>query len=82
MTTLTLERDVHFQRIGHGYHHALRPVPAPRPAPPGRVPRIIRLLALALRCEQRLREGHPGIPPIDSPRLHVGCGWPARARTL
>jgi hypothetical protein len=60
MTALTIERDVHFQRIGRGYHHELRPGRAPRLARPGRVPRIARLLALALRMEQLLRDGQIG----------------------
>jgi hypothetical protein len=58
MTTLTIERPIHFQRKGHGYHKELRPGPPPSgPASPGRVPRVARLMALALRFDQLVREG-------------------------
>jgi hypothetical protein len=75
MNALTIERDVHFQRIGRGYHHELRPGPAPPPVRPGRVPRIARLLALALRLEQLLRDG-----PIGSYAALARLGHVSAAR--
>jgi hypothetical protein len=57
-TTLMIEREVHFQAQARG-RKQLRVGPAPpRPAPdPGRVPRVARLMALALRLEGLLRAG-------------------------
>ena len=56
MTAFTIERQVHFQRRPHG-SKALQPGGTP-PAPPvGRVPRIARLLALAIRFEEQVRTG-------------------------
>lgn len=56
--TLTVECDVHFYRRGRGSRRELRPGgEPPRPATPGRVPRIARLMALALRFDSLLRAG-------------------------
>ncbi|GIW55526.1 MAG: hypothetical protein KatS3mg082_1930 [Nitrospiraceae bacterium] len=58
MTTVTIEYDVHFRRCGRGSRKALRAGPEPqRPAEPGRVPRVARLMALAIRFEQLIRAG-------------------------
>jgi hypothetical protein len=58
MTTLTIERPIYFRRKGRGFHKELHPGPEPSlPALPGRVPRVARLMALALRFDQLLREG-------------------------
>ena len=55
--TLTIELPVHFQRCGHGSRKQMRPgVPTP-PLPPGRVPRVARLMALALRLDELVRTG-------------------------
>jgi hypothetical protein len=57
-TTLTIEREVHFHRRGRGSRKELRPGEAPAvPAQPGRVPRVARLMALALRFDRLLRDG-------------------------
>ncbi len=57
-TPLTFECKVHFHRQGRGSRKELRPGEEPRPAvEPGRVPRIARLMALAIRFEQLLRDG-------------------------
>jgi hypothetical protein len=56
---LTIECNVHFHRKSHGGRKHLRAGPEP-PAltqKPGRVPRIARLMALALRFDQLLRTG-------------------------
>jgi hypothetical protein len=57
-TTLTIEREVHFQPQVRG-RKALRVGPAPPPPvlEPGRVPRVARLMALAIRFEGLLRDG-------------------------
>lgn len=54
---LKIERAVHFGRRGHGARKELRAGPAPKQLPPGRVPRVARLLALALKFEGQLRSG-------------------------
>jgi hypothetical protein len=55
--TMTIEVPVHFQPTGHGGRKAFRPG-AQRPAlPPGRVPRVSRLMALALRFDELVRTG-------------------------
>src|SRR6266545_3069585 len=58
MKPLTIECDVHFDRKGRGSRKVLEIGPKPfRPSVPGRVPRVARLMALALRCEGMLRDG-------------------------
>jgi hypothetical protein len=55
-TSLTIEREIHFERRGRGFHKELRPGPEPpRPAVLGRVPRIARLMALAIRFDGLIR---------------------------
>jgi hypothetical protein len=56
-TTLTIERPVHFRRGGHGGRKELREGKAAPALPPGRVPRIARLMALAIRLEEQVRTG-------------------------
>ena len=59
-TTWTIELPVHFQRCGHGSRKELR-CGAQTPAlPPGRVPRVSRLMALALRFDELVRTGQVG----------------------
>ena len=53
---MTMECDVSFDRRGHGAPKDLRVGKAP-PAPVGRVPRISRLMALALRFDELIRSG-------------------------
>jgi hypothetical protein len=57
MTTLTLECDVHFRRAGRGAHKDLRVGAAPPTVTvrPGRVPRVARLMALAIRFDELVR---------------------------
>jgi hypothetical protein len=56
-TTLTIELPVHIQRTGHGSRKELC-AGAQTPVPPlGRVPRVSRLMALALRLEALVRSG-------------------------
>jgi hypothetical protein len=59
-TTLTIELPVHFQRGGHGSRKEIRSGVEAAPVPPGRVPRVSRLMALALRFEELVRTGQVG----------------------
>ena len=55
---LTIECEVHFDRKGRGSRKVLEAGPSPyRPTEPGRVPRVARLMALAIHCEELLRKG-------------------------
>ncbi len=53
---ITIERNVHF---GHGRRtrKELRQGDAPSQAPVGRIPRVSRLMALAIRFDQLIRDG-------------------------
>jgi hypothetical protein len=58
-TPLVMTTTVQFKREGHGGRRKLdadAPPPGP-PRTPGRVPRVARLMALALRFEQQIRAG-------------------------
>jgi hypothetical protein len=57
-TALTIDKSIHFHRRGRGSRKELRQGPEPqRPSTPGRVPRVARFLALAIRFEQLIRAG-------------------------
>ncbi len=55
---VTVEFDVHFAR-GSAGRRVMRPgeAPAARNLPEGSVPRVARLMALAIRCEELVRSG-------------------------
>jgi hypothetical protein len=53
--TLTVEGTIHFARKGAAKE--LRVGPAPTPPEPGRVPRVARLMALAIRFDRFVRDG-------------------------
>lgn len=56
---LTVECRVEFRRLAKGRKQIQEAPAMPRPVvPPGRVPRVARWMALAIRCEQLLCEGH------------------------
>ena len=55
--TLTIELPVHFERTGHGSRKELCAGAAAPALPPGRVPRVSRLMALALRLDELVRSG-------------------------
>jgi len=56
-TTFTIEQPVQFQRLRHGSKQ-LQPAPeAPALAVQDRVPRLTRLMALAIRLERLVRSG-------------------------
>jgi hypothetical protein len=58
MTELLVEHTVHFRRRGRSAPNELAVGAAPMvPVPPGRVPRVSRLMALALRFDGLLRTG-------------------------
>ena len=62
MSTLTVERSFHIATVGGrrgGYRCALREgqEPLAAPAPVGRIPRVAKLMALAIRCDQLLKSG-------------------------
>jgi hypothetical protein len=61
-TPLTIECHVHFHRRSKGSRKELHPGPTPQGPvlPPGRVPRIARLMALAIRFSQLIRDGAIG----------------------
>jgi hypothetical protein len=55
---VTIEREIHFHRRGQGSRKELRDGPEPqRLAEPGRVPRVARLMALAIRFDRLLCDG-------------------------
>ena len=74
-TTLTIELPVHFHRSGHGSRKELRSGAEAAPLPPGRVPRVSRLMALALRFDELVRAGQ-----IESYSELASLGHVSRAR--
>lgn len=53
-----LEFPCHFRTDSHGRKRMRKgPPPAPKPAPPGRVPRIARFLALAMHYDSLIANG-------------------------
>lgn len=57
MSTVTITGRVHFGRAGGGGAKVLRAGPPPAPVPPGRVPRVARLMALAVKLDGLVRSG-------------------------
>jgi hypothetical protein len=55
--TLTFEGTVHIGRRGPGGRPELRAGAAPAEPPPGRVPRVARLMALAIKLDGLVRTG-------------------------
>jgi hypothetical protein len=55
-TTLTIERQIHFTRCGRKEMETVM-APGREALPPGRVPRVARLMALAIRCDGLMRSG-------------------------
>ena len=56
---LTIERDIHFRRYGRGSPRHLEPGERPQQVArvAGRIPWIARLMALAIRFEEQVRQG-------------------------
>jgi integrase len=61
-TTWTIERPLQFRRVrtSRGQQPPQRVAPEEQPLPLGRVPRVAKLMALALRFEHLLRAGGIG----------------------
>ena len=57
MTQMTIECQVYFCRRGRGARKEIRVGAAAATCPGGRIPRIARLMALAIRFEQLIGEG-------------------------
>jgi hypothetical protein len=74
-TTLTIELPVHFHRCGHGSRKEMRCGAEAAPLPPGRVPRVSRLMALALRFDELVRTGQ-----VPSYSALAALGHVTRAR--
>jgi hypothetical protein len=55
--TMTIEVPVSFPQPGRGSHKERRSGTASASLPPGRVPRVARLMALALRLDELVRTG-------------------------
>ena len=56
-TGLTFECDIHFDRKGRGARKVMEEGPKAFQPQPGRVPRVARLMALAIRCDELIRAG-------------------------
>jgi hypothetical protein len=54
---ITVKRKVQFTRAARGRHRVAPATTEPKPVEPGRVPRISRLMALAIRLERMLLTG-------------------------
>lgn len=54
---ITVKRKVEFSRAARGRRRITAPQPTPAPVEPGRIPRISRLMALAIRFEHLLLTG-------------------------
>lgn len=74
-TTMTLEVPVQFQHVGRGGRKVVRPTQPTTPLPPGRVPRVARLMALALRFDALLRTGE-----VRNSSVLAALGHVTRAR--
>lgn len=62
---ITVKRKVQFTREAHGRRRVAPATTEPKPIEPGRVPRISRLMAVAIRLEGLLRSGEV----LDIPEL-------------
>ena len=56
---ITIESHIHFERRGRGRRKSVRSGTAPTPTSrePGRVPRVARLMALAIRFDELIQAG-------------------------
>jgi hypothetical protein len=55
--SITIERQVEFTTTAHRRQRLRVATPEPKPIPLGRVPRISKFMALAIRFEQLIRDG-------------------------
>ena len=54
---ITVKRQIKFAREARGLQRIVKPEAEPKPIEAGRIPRISRLMALAIRLEGMLRSG-------------------------
>ena len=54
---ITVECNIHFRRLGRGSRKQICAGEAPPKPPAGRVPRLSRLMALAIRMDRLVRSG-------------------------
>jgi hypothetical protein len=78
-TTLTVEGTIHFGRKGRGAPKVLQSGPEPLKPVPGRVPRVSRLMALAIRFDRLIRDG---VIEDYSDLARLGRVTPARASQI
>ena len=71
----TITAPVKFTCAAHGRRRLGAADPAQPPAPPGRVPRVARLMALAIRFAEQVRSG-----VLPSYRVIADLGHVSRAR--
>jgi hypothetical protein len=70
-TTLTIEVPMHFQHVGRCGRKALRSGVEKPALSPGRVPRVARLMALALRFDELVLTGQVGSYSVLASLGHV-----------
>jgi hypothetical protein len=56
MSSIKIEADIHFSSRGRGSRRVMENGPQPK-RPSGRLPRITRLMALAIRFDQLIQDG-------------------------
>ena len=71
-TPLTFECDIHLGRRGKGARKVVEPGPAPARPAPGRVPRVARLMALAIHLDGLLQDGGKTAYVLASTFSHYG----------
>lgn len=81
-TTWAIELPVHFHRCGQGSRKELRSGAEMPAMPPGRVPRVARLMALALRFEELVRTGQIGSYSALASLGHVTRAWISQIMSL
>ena len=73
--TMTMEIPISLPRLGRGRRRELQSGAEVVPLPPGRVPRVARLMALALRLDELVRTGQ-----VASHSALASLGQVTRAR--
>ena len=66
--------SIHIERTGRGARKGIRTGPALAAPDPGRVPRVARLMALAIRFDQLVREARLPTTPSCSVRARDAAG--------
>ncbi|MFQ5734740.1 MAG: hypothetical protein ACE5KM_22630, partial [Planctomycetaceae bacterium] len=68
---ITVKRTLHFSRGDKGRQHVSTEPPSPAPVEEGRVPRVSRLMALAIHCDELIRAGEVADQSELARLLHV-----------